>query len=209
LAEDIDRTALIIQERLFANGFTNIESILHENIDDVVPRHIELRVGKETVAFLFEPIACHNYNTITIQHKEINVATIDTMLSFYLAFIYANKPYFETDRILCMAQYLFEVEQRNRLEQRGLLKRFSIKCYGKQPTLETIRAEKSEKFKELQNDRNSKEWNAWFLKYSPKEDALLPVKKSKTRTIKKRQRKNKRRSIRKLFDLKNTGSFLY
>ena len=209
LAEDIDRTSLIIQERLFANGFTNIESIMHENIDDVVPRHIELRVGKETVAFLFEPIACHNYNTITIQRKEINVATIDTMLSFYLAFIYANKPYFETDRILCMAQYLFEVEQRNRLEQRGLLKRFSIKCYGKQPTLETIRAEKSEKFKELQNDRNSKEWNAWFFKYSPKEGPSLPVKKSKTRTIKKRQRKNKRRSIRKLFDLKNTGDFLY
>jgi hypothetical protein len=84
-----------------------------------------------------------------------------------LAFIYADKEYFDSNRILCMAKFLFEVEQKNRLEQRGLLKRFSISCYGKQPTLESIRAEKAEKFKELVHNRNSAEWNAWFFKYSP------------------------------------------
>jgi hypothetical protein len=89
------------------------------------------------------------------------------MLSFYLAFIYANKPYFEKDRILCMAQFLFNVEQKNRLEQKGLLKRFSIKCYGKQATLETMRAEKADKFKELASKRNGPEWNEWFFKYAP------------------------------------------
>jgi hypothetical protein len=66
-----------------------------------------------------------------------------------------------------MAQFLFDVEQKNRLEQKGLLKRFSIKCYGKQPTLETMRAEKAEKFKELADKRNGDEWNEWFFKYAP------------------------------------------
>jgi hypothetical protein len=33
--------------------------------------------------------------------------------------------------------------------------------------LESIRAEKAEKFKELMHKRNSAEWNAWFFKYSP------------------------------------------
>jgi len=167
LAEDPNRCALIIQEKLEEQGFKHVDIIEHESIDDVIPKHIQIIVGKETIAFIFEPVACHNYNTIQIGNQEINVATIDTMLSFYLAFIYANKPYFEKDRILCMAQFLFEVEQKNRLEQKGLLKRFSIKCYGKQATLETMRAEKAEKFKELASKRNSAEWNEWFFKYAP------------------------------------------
>jgi len=167
LSEDPNRCALIIQEKLEEQGFKNVAIIEHEGIDDVIPKHIQVTVGKETIAFIFEPVACHNYNTIQIGNQEINVATIDTMLSFYLAFIYANKPYFEKDRILCMAQFLFEVEQKNRLEQKGLLKRFSIKCYGKQATLETMRAEKAEKFKELADKRNGPEWNEWFFKYAP------------------------------------------
>jgi hypothetical protein len=167
LSEDPNRCALIIQERLQEQGFENVEIIEHESIDDVIPKHIQIIVGKETIAFVFEPVACHNYNTIQIGNQEINVATIDTMLSFYLAFIYANKPYFEKDRILCMAQFLFEVEQKNRLEQKGLLKRFSIKCYGQQATLESMRAEKAEKFKELAHKKDGAEWNEWFFKYAP------------------------------------------
>lgn len=169
LSEDPDRCALIIKEKLEEQGFKNISILKHDSIDDVIPEHIQIIVGKETIAFIFEPVACHNYNTIQVGNKEINVATIDTMLSFYLAFIYANKPYFEEDRILCMAQYLFDVEQKNRLEQKGLLKRFSISCYGKQETLETMRAEKAEKFKELATKRNGEEWNKWFFKYAPGE----------------------------------------
>jgi hypothetical protein len=68
-----------------------------------------------------------------------------------------------------MAKFLFEVEHKNRLEQRGLLKRFTIDCYGKQESLEEMRAEKAEKFKELKNKRNSKEFQMWFLKYIPAE----------------------------------------
>jgi hypothetical protein len=98
---------------------------------------------------------------------KVNIATIDTILAFYLSFIYADKPYYQKDRLLCMAQFLFEIEQKNRLEQRGLLKRFSIDCYGNQPTLEDMRAEKSEKFKELKDKRNTKEFEMWFLKYVP------------------------------------------
>lgn len=167
LSEDPDRSAIIIKERLDELGFKNVSIVSHPGIGDVIPLHIQISVGKEVIAFIFQPIACHNYNTITIGNNEINVATIDTMLSFYLAFIYANKSYFDKDRILCMAQFLFDVEQKNRLEQKGLLKRFSIKCYGIQPTLESIRTEKSEKFKELAKRRNSPEWNEWFFKYSP------------------------------------------
>jgi hypothetical protein len=99
--------------------------------------------------------------------QEIRIATIDTMLSFYLAFLFSNAGYYYKDRILCMANFLFEVEQKNRLNQNGLLKRFSIDCYGKQPTLETMRAERAEMFKKLEKKKRTPEYERWFLKYNP------------------------------------------
>jgi hypothetical protein len=68
-----------------------------------------------------------------------------------------------------MAKFLFEVENRNRLEQKGLLKRFSLTCIGKQLTLEDMRSEKAEKFKELSKQRNTREYEMWFLRYIPSE----------------------------------------
>ena len=89
------------------------------------------------------------------------------MLSFYLAFLYSGKEYYDTNRILCMSQYLFKVQQQNRLEQKGLLKRFSIHCYGHQETLEEIRARKTKKFMKLKNKKKSKEYEKNFLRYRP------------------------------------------
>lgn len=91
------------------------------------------------------------------------------MLSFYLAFLYANRPYYDPERLLCMSEYLFIVQSKNRLKQKGLLKRFTTNCYGKQETMEDIRASKANKFKELQNKRNSKEYEEYFLRYTPGE----------------------------------------
>ena len=46
------------------------------------------------------------------------------MLSFYLAFLYGYDEFGEeyADRVLCMSQFLFDVQQKNRLAQKGLLK---------------------------------------------------------------------------------------
>jgi len=199
LSEEPERCAMIVEERLHELGFKNVSIIHHEALDDVVPQHIQINVGKETIAFIFKPIACYSYNKIKMGKHQVHVATIDTMLSFYLAFIYADKPYFDVDRILCMAQLLFDVEQKNRLTQRGILKRFSIQCYGKQPTLEMIRAEKTEKFKELQ--RNSPEWNQWFFKYSPVVETpeQKKISKKKTRTTKPNANKKTRTLLHTLF----------
>ena len=100
-----------------------------------------------------------------------------------------------------MAEYLFKVQQYNRLSQKGLLKRFSINCYGKQLTLEGIREEKAKKFKELSNKRNGKEWEYHFLKYDPAKKNEKKDKKNKTqRKTKKRKRKRKQRKTQRLFN---------
>jgi len=173
LSENAAQSATIVKENLVENGFHKVRVVEHPEIGEIIPEHYEIKVGKDTVACIYSPIACHNYNTITVDKKQVKVATIDTMLSFYLAFIFANKYSLFRERILCMAKFLFEVEERNRLEQRGLLRRFSMSCIGKQPSIEDIRVEKSEKFRELK--KTSEEYEMWFLKYNPAD------KKTKTR----------------------------
>jgi hypothetical protein len=66
-----------------------------------------------------------------------------------------------------MSKFLYDVQQKNRLEQKGLLKRFSITCFGHQESQEEMRAEKAKKYNEFKNNRNSPEYNKWFLNYSP------------------------------------------
>jgi hypothetical protein len=167
LAEDPEKCAMIVRDKLMESGYKRVKLIQHTPLGEVIPSHIEINVGGDVIALIYKPIACHSYNKLTIGGKEILVATIDTMLSFYLAFLYANKAYFDKERMLCMAAYLFEVEQKNSLEQKGLLKRFSLDCYGNQPTMEDIRAEKAKKYTELKGLNDKKEFEKWFLKYSP------------------------------------------
>ena len=131
--------------------------------------------------FLFKPISCHSYNKIRVNKRNVQVATIETILSFYLAFLYADMPYYNKDRLLCLSESLLKVIEQNNLNERGILKRFTIQCYGKQKTLEDIRSEKSDKYKEFiekKVDPESKEYRMWFLKYIPKGKQGKTIKKS-------------------------------
>ena len=167
LSEEPLKTAQIVKERLLDIDIKGIKILKRPAIGEIIAPHYEIRVGKDVVAFIYEPLACHSYNVLKQKGYEIKVATIDTMLSFYLAFLYANRPYYDKDRILCMSKYLFEVQEKNRLEQKGLLKRFSINCMGHQETVEEMRAEKTEKFAELKNNKKDPEYDEWFLRYRP------------------------------------------
>lgn len=191
LSEDPETTAEIVKERLEDKGFKNIKIVKQNKIGEIVAPHYMINIGKDTVAFIYKPLACHSYNITSEHGLQIKIATIDTMLSFYLAFIYSGRPYYQVDRILCMAHYLFRVQQKNRLEQKGLLKRFSIDCYGHQETIEEMRAAKSEKYKELKNKRTSPEYEEYFLRYRPADNMVAP-----NTTASTRESKSKNKSIR-------------
>jgi len=198
LIHDPKVTAEIIKERLKDIGVKEIKILKHEPVGEIVPLCYEIRVGKDSVAFLYEPVACHSYNIISIQGQKIKIATIDTMLSFYLAFLYTDRPYYQEflDRILCMAKFLLDVQQKNRLQQKGLLKRFSIICYGHQPTVEEMRAKKTEMYQLLKDKRNSKEYEEWFLNYRP--DIEEKKSNSNNKNIsEKKQKKSKKKSTQK------------
>jgi hypothetical protein len=192
LSNDPEQTAEVIKERLSDNGITNVKIIKQPAVGEIVPEHYEVSIGKDSILFIYKPIGCHSYNILMMKGKKVKVATIDTMLSFYLAFIYANKAYYNEflDRILCMSKFLFEVQQKNRLSQKGLLKRFSITCYGHQESVEEMKAEKAAKYKEFKKSNNKKMFEEWFLNYKPDDiKTEKEANKIKNNTVKKRNKK--------------------
>ncbi|NDA89472.1 MAG: hypothetical protein EBY20_00955 [Alphaproteobacteria bacterium] len=199
LSEDPKKTAEILRERLRDAGYKTVKIIKRKEIGEIVAPHYQIMVGSDTIAFIYKPIACHSYNVITVDKQPVKIATIDTMLSFYLAFLYSDRNYYDSERIVCMAQFLFEVQQKNRLQQKGLLRRFSISCYGHQETVEEMRAEKAEKFKELKDHKKkqSAEYEEWFLRYRPADDLSLKEKKKQERKLKKSKTANKKPNAKK------------
>ena len=170
LAEDPKKMATILIEQLKENGYKHIKMIHRNEVGEIIPEHYEITIKGKSYVFIYKPIACHSYNEITIDKKVVKVASIETILSFYLAFLYGDNKYYNHNRLLCMSNFLFDVIKQNRLSGKGILKRFTIDCYGNQPTLEDMRSEKALKFKEFKDlkvDFDNKDYQMWFLKYTP------------------------------------------
>ena len=199
LSENPEASATILKEQLHYEGYKNVKISKKQPIGEYIDTHYEIIVNNDVIAFIYKPTACHSYNLITLNGQQIKVATIDTILSFYLIFIYANRPYYDENRLLCIAEYLFKVQLKNRLQQKGLLRRFSVLCYGKQKTLEDMREEKAKlyaQFKGNKDLRKSKLYNMNFFRYIPKEDykSINKSKKNKNKNKNKNKSKNKNKN---------------
>jgi hypothetical protein len=179
IAENSESVSNGLKALLQKHGYQS-RILLQSAIGEVISAHYQVFVGKFAIAYIYAPMSCHSYNLV----NNIKIATIDTMLSFYLAFLYTRRKYYNKKRILCMAHYLFEVQQKNRLEQKGLLKRFTMQCYGKEPTLEDIRSAKSKKYKELKRKYGTREYEEHFLRYRPGQNESSAISSQFTRKVK-------------------------
>jgi hypothetical protein len=206
LSEEPVFTAQIVKERLLDININNVDIIKRPGIGEIIAPHYEIKVGKDTIAFIYQPLACHSYNIIKDNGVVVKIATIDTMLSFWLAFLYANRPYYDKDRILCMTKYLFNVQEKNRLAQKGLLRRFSINCMGHQETVEEMRAEKAEKF--IQLTKNDPEYETWFLRYRPTDNKKTKTS-CATNTKKTKTNKTKKTHTKKITKTKKKKGFFF
>jgi hypothetical protein len=193
LSNNPEELANLIKLTLKSNGVENITVEKMPAIGEIILDHYKVAVDSNIVALIYKPTACHSYNTIKLNGQVIKVASIDTMLMFYLAFSYAKRYYYNRDRLLCLAGILFYIQNKNRLSQSGLLKRFGSSCYGKQETLESLRRDKAVKYQELKNDKSNPEYQKLFLRYVPFERAKTRVQKIRRR---KSQINRKKMSVR-------------
>ena len=197
LSENPQKTATILKERLIQSNIKNITIVTQAGVGDIIAPHYEVKTNNETIVFIYEPLSCHSYNVHKIGGNSFNIATLDTMLSFYLAFMFTNRPYYNEKRILCMSKYLFDVQEKNKLEQKGLLKRFTMNCYGDEHTIENIRRKKSELYKMLKSHKTvgGKSYDWHFLNYEPSKNK----RKRKTKKKKKKKRKRKTKKVMGIF----------
>ena len=154
--------------------------IIHEEVDGYVGKSYEINVDGTPIAFIYEPVACYNYNTITKNGAKINIATTDTMLSFYFMFLYINQKQYDPKRIICMCQHIIKLQDHEKV------KRFTLKCIGTQKTQRDIFIEKDLIYKKYKDDKKNKNFVEVFFRYNPNEKTTTgPIKSKKaSRSIK-------------------------
>ena len=195
LSNNPDELATLIYMTLKSNGIENITVEKMPAIGEIVHDHFKVTVDGAVVALIYKPTACHSYNTIKLNDHVIKIASIDTMLMFYIAFSYAKRYYYNRDRLLCLAGILFYIQNKNRLVQTGILKRFGKTCYGKQETLEMLRKDKAVKFQQLKNDKYNPEYQKLFLRYVPFEHLKTRAKNIRMRKSNLQRRLKSRKNI--------------
>jgi len=146
--------------------YENIKIVEHENIGEHIPQNYEIIVNDKTVAFVYDvfPGTCYNYNTL---EGNINIATIDTILTIYISFAYINKPIYDKHKLLCACKSLFKIQHKNKLRNIKILRRFNLPCIGLQITLKDLKTIKTIKYYELKSKNKTKDYEKWFLNYAP------------------------------------------
>ena len=209
LAEKVRQVVSAFFASSSSSSSSSFVNIVHRGgVDDLLTTHFALEwniVGgdKIIIATIYETMACHSYNELKLQkNSTIRIASIDTILSFYLLFIYLDKDYYDANRLICIAQFLFELQIQNKLKQKGLLRRFTTTCFGEQLQLTDIRKEKLALYQKLAAEKDSLEYRQHFLKYNPL-DKSSPVVQRGKRTKRKVHRGKKRTKTKKSYIGKN------
>jgi hypothetical protein len=197
LSTDPEKSAKSVVSALEKKGVKGAKAISREGLGELLAEHFEIRVGHDTIAFIYKPLACHSYNTVDVRGTKLKIATIDTMLNLYLSFLFADRDYYDSERIMCMAEYLFKVQATNRLAQKGVLRRFSTECYGDQETLADMRKEKAKAFKKFGTARGTKEYEEHFLRYVPGEEKKKSSAKTRKHSSPRKSSSSKTKSARK------------
>lgn len=151
--------------------YGNVKIKKREKYGEIIPEGYEIILDNDILAIIYTPLNCYNYNVISENNRNINIATIDTILSYYLAFTYGNSKIHDTNRLLCIAKHLFEIQEEHKLSDKGLFKRFSKPCIGQPESLNDLREIKAHKYEEFikkgKASKNNNEYEEWFLNYKP------------------------------------------
>jgi len=132
--------------------------------EELMPARTDIRNAKSVLVRLYETTACHSYHETP---SGLRVASIPTLLQFFLSALYAPKEFLEAQpeqRFLCTAEHLVNLANSTSRRYKILT---PLTCIGKQKNLVTMRAERSEIYKKLSQNRESREFLELFFSYVP------------------------------------------
>ncbi len=185
---------------VFANNLSEISYLLKQSIPSIkltrkksiaklIPEHIVVQYDDIVYATIYKTDACYSYNYITLNGHKSKIATLYTILSMYLTFIYAKRFYYDEDKLLCLSEQLIRLYKQTRLKNKGIFKNYSISCYGDQLTFEKIIMNRNLIYEKFKNKKNSKEYKRYFLRYVPSDEKKKETKKTKKKTKPKSKKK--------------------
>jgi hypothetical protein len=151
------------------------------------PRTDIMDGGKNVLVRIYETQACHSYHQTP---SGLMVASIPTLLQFFLSTLYAPKELLESkseQRFLCTAEHMVNLANDSKRKYKILT---PLTCLGTQKDLVTMRAETAELFNKLKDDKSSREFLELFFNYTPTDltkTQRQKVRKSLKKTLKTRR----------------------
>ena len=157
------------------------KTVKHEE-SELLPACTDVLDSDGAVIYQFyETQACHSYHTTG---DGIKVASIPTLLAFFLALVYSGQPRDDTTRLICVAQRLVELAADKPARRFALLT--PSECLGQQKELLDMRRQRVEMYAKIGKDKSSADFVQYFFTYNPKSDK---TQRAKTRELLKKTRK--------------------
>ena len=189
LATPEQKKHLISELSSFFEKYDRVTTKDYPAYAELVPPYTEIHDAKTklTLVRVYETNACHSYH---LAPNGLHIASIPTLLQFFLSALYGpdklvNKP---EQQFLCVADHLMNLANNNVKRRYKLLT--PITCLGKQKGLIDMRAEKSELYNKLKENKNSREFLEYFFQYNPLENT-----KTQRQSIRKMLRKTLKRKL--------------
>ena len=154
--------------------------------EELMPARTDIRNAKNVLVRLYETTACHSYHETP---SGLRVASIPTLLQFFLSALYAPKEFLEAQpeqRFLCTAEHLVNLANSTSRRYKILT---PLTCIGTQKNLVSMRAERSEIYNKLKENRESREFLELFFSYVPTDlnkTQRQKVRKSLKKTLRRR-----------------------
>jgi hypothetical protein len=145
ISPDAERDAYRIKE-IFASEEITVKIL--DAKGEIIPSRAVLSYRSMPFAEILQEVACHSFTTLKLKDgKELQVASLETMITFYYALMMFTKD----EKILqfymnCLCQKLVEMsETLHRKGGAGPIPAFSIECTGYQKGYATLLKEKFER----------------------------------------------------------------
>jgi hypothetical protein len=134
---------------------------------DIMPQYVDIANDEGKIILrMHETVACHSYHEMK---SGIRVASIPTLLQYFLAYLYAGATEGDITHLLCVAQRLVDLAHSKEKRRYELLT--PTDCLGTQETLTDIRKQKAVLYEKLSKNKGSVDFLKFFFTYNPRDTA--------------------------------------
>lgn len=164
---------------------TDIKLVEQKEFGEILPPATDIQDASGNVLIrVYETNACHSYHKLP---SGLRVASIPTLLQFFLAMLYGDKDVRENipeQRFICAAQHL--IDMANNAGKRRYKLLTPLECIGKQEGMIDMKIKKSTMYEKLSKNKSSDEYLNLFFSYNPHQTNATKRRelKSKLKTLK-------------------------